>query len=91
MSADLVDVARDDVACSCYGCEIERQRAGIRAPDRSAEPCQPENACAEHGRCWAHSEWVDTAACDPPNACVDRIACGAHGPVRVTAPTEVTS
>jgi hypothetical protein len=47
----------DDVECSCYGCAIERQRAGIPAPDRSADPCSPPDACATHGRCWTHSEW----------------------------------
>lgn len=56
----------EDVSCSCYGCSIERQRAGIPSPDRSAEPCSPPDACATHGRCWTHSEWIDEAACDPP-------------------------
>lgn len=69
----------EDVTCSCYGCTIERARAGIRAPDRSADPCDPPEACASHGRCWTHSEWLDPAECDPPNACMDGIACGAHG------------
>lgn len=22
-------------------------------------PCNPTSACAMHGRCWTHSEWVD--------------------------------
>jgi hypothetical protein len=47
----------DVTTCACYGCAIERQRAGIPAPDRSAEPCNPPGACATHGRCWTHSEW----------------------------------
>jgi hypothetical protein len=72
----------NEVPCACYGCTIERQRAGIPAPDHSAEPCSPPDACATHGRCWTHSEWIDMAACDPPNACANRISCGAHGEVR---------
>lgn len=71
----------DAVECSCYGCVIARQRAGIPSPDRSAEPCSPPEACTTHGRCWTHSEWIDEAACDPPNACVRKISCGAHGKV----------
>jgi len=67
-----------DVACSCYGCTIERRRAGMRLVDRSSEACDPPEACATHGRCWTHSEWVDEAACDPRNACVNQLACGAH-------------
>ena len=50
----------DDVECSCYGCTIKRQRAGISTPDRSAEPCNPADACAKDGQCWTHSEWLDT-------------------------------
>jgi hypothetical protein len=53
-----VDVA---CPCSCYGCAIARQRAGIPAPDHSTEPCDPPNACADHGRCWTHSAWIDEA------------------------------
>lgn len=70
------------IECSCYGCTIGRQRAGIAAPDRSADPCDPLDACAKDGRCMMHSEWVDTARCDPPNACVNGISCGAHGATR---------
>jgi hypothetical protein len=72
----------DAVECSCYGCMIARQRAGIPAPDRSAEPCNPSDACAKDGQCWTHSEWVDMTRCDPSNACAHRISCGAHGEVR---------
>jgi len=67
-----------DVECSCYGCTIKRQRLGIVPPDRSAEPCQPPGACASHGQCWTHSEWVDEARCDPPNACVTGSHCATH-------------
>ncbi len=67
-----------DVDCSCYGCSIARQRAGLLAPDRSAESCAPPNACATHGRCWTHSEWVDEARCDPPGACTSGSRCAAH-------------
>lgn len=66
------------IECACYGCVIERQRAGIPTPDRSADPCEPAEACATHGRCWTHSEWVDEAACDPPSACTIGLSCGAH-------------
>lgn len=52
-----VDV--DVTTCACYGCTIARQRAGISAPDRSAEPCDPSGACAKDGQCWTHSEWLD--------------------------------
>ena len=72
----------ETVECSCYGCEIARQRAGILAPDRSAEPCVPLGACAKDGQCWTHSEWIDETACDPPDACASRILCGAHGEAR---------
>lgn len=75
-----------DLQCSCYGCVVARQRAGISAPDRSADPCFPPNACAKDGRCWTHSEWLDEAACDPPGACRSRIACGAHGEAREMRP-----
>jgi len=68
-----------DVKCSCYGCSIQRLRAGIGTPDSSAEACDPLNACATHGRCWAHSAWIDEAACDPSGACVQRLSCGTHG------------
>ena len=68
-----------ELTCSCYGCTIARQRAGIPAPDRSAETCNPPDACAKDGQCWTHSEWVDTSKCDPLNACVNRISCGTHG------------
>lgn len=68
--------------CSCYGCTIDRQHVCIPEPDRSVEPCQPLDACATHGRCWIHSEWIDMSRCDPPNACASRISCGAHGEVR---------
>jgi hypothetical protein len=54
----------DEVDCSCYGCAIARQRAAIVGPDRSEEPCSPPDACATHGRCWTHSEWVDEARRD---------------------------
>ena len=64
--------------CSCYGCTIRRRRAGIRLVDRSADPCEPAGACAAHGRCWTHSEWVDEAACDPPAACASGQRCSAH-------------
>lgn len=66
------------VQCSCYGCEIERLRAGIQPPDRSMEPCSPPDACATHGRCWTHSTWIDEALCDPPGACGGGISCDAH-------------
>lgn len=69
----------EDVECGCYGCEIERQRSGIRSPDRAAEPCDPLNACAGNGQCWIHSEWIDEAKCDPPGACASRGRCGIHG------------
>ena len=46
-------------SCSCYGCTIARQRAGIPALDRSAERCVPPDACAKDGQCWTHSEWLD--------------------------------
>ena len=67
------------VECSCFGCEIQRLRAGAQLPDRSSEPCSPSGACATHGRCWTHSAWVDEAACDPPDACASRLPCEAHG------------
>jgi hypothetical protein len=70
---------QNEIECSCYGCTIKRQRDGLRLVDRSAEPCNPPEACATHCRCWTHSEWLDTSKCDPPNACVDRIVCGVHG------------
>lgn len=54
------------VECSCYGCAIGRQRAGVRPPDRSADPCDPPSACLTHGRCWTHSEWINEAERDPP-------------------------
>jgi len=54
------------VDCSCYGCTIKRQRAGIPTPDRSADPCVPPSACVKDGQCWVHSEWIDEAACVPP-------------------------
>lgn len=59
------------VDCSCYGCAIQRQRAGIPALDRSAEPCDPSGACAKDGRCWTHSEWLDEsrAICAADTAC----------------------
>ena len=76
----------DAVECSCYGCTIKRQRAGIPAPDRSAEPCNPPEACAKDGQCWTHSEWIDEAACVPPGACALRISCGAHGVPIVETP-----
>lgn len=69
----------EGVDCSCYGCEIARQRAGISAPDRSAEPCAPAGACVREEPCWTHSEWVDEARCDPPNACVTHGRCQTHG------------
>jgi hypothetical protein len=50
------------VECSCYGCVIARQRAGVPAPDQTAAPCDPPGACSSHGRCWTHSEWVDDLA-----------------------------
>jgi hypothetical protein len=53
---------RVDLVCSCYGCVISRQRAGVPAPDRSADPCEPPGACTSHGRCWTHSEWTDDLA-----------------------------
>ena len=73
--------ADTDVTCACYGCTITRQRAGIPAPDRSAEPCNPADACEKDGRCWTHSEWIDMHACDPPDACRNALSCGAHGKV----------
>ena len=72
--------------CRCYGCSIQRQRAGIPAPDRSSDPCVPPGACTrdvrDNGRCWTHSEWIDEAVCDPRNACVRGISCVVHGQVR---------
>lgn len=68
-----------DVKCSCYGCTIRRSRASLRLVDRSAEVCDPSNACATHDRCWTHSEWVDEAACVPSGACTRGISCDAHG------------
>ena len=62
----------DGASCRCYGCSIERRLAGLSEPDRSADPCSPPEACATHGRCWTHSEWIDESACDPLNACVLR-------------------
>src|SRR5882672_6868937 len=49
----------EDVACSCYGCEIQRQRAGITAPDRSGEPRNPIGACDREilGFMYAHLSW----------------------------------
>lgn len=76
------DESSSELTCSCYGCTIGRQRAGIPAPDRSADLCNPSDACVKDGQCWTHSEWVDTARCDPLNACANRILCGAHGVVR---------
>ena len=63
-----------EVECSCYGCAIERQRAGIQVVDRSSDPCNPPEACTTHGRCWTHSEWIDESACDPPSACARQIS-----------------
>lgn len=71
-----------DDPCPCYGCSIERQRAGISSPDRSGEPCAPVEACGRGEACWTHSAWVDEAACDPPGACGTRIACAAHEEAR---------
>ena len=71
-----------ELQCSCYGCTIERQGAGIPAPDHSAEPCDPSDACAKDGQCWTHSEWIDEAACDPPSACATGTRCGTHGEAR---------
>lgn len=71
--------AAEDTLCSCYGCTIERQRAGLPSPDRSTEPCTPVDACVRDENCWTHSEWVDTSRCDPPNACISRMRCVAHG------------
>jgi hypothetical protein len=71
-----------EVECSCYGCAIERQRAGITEPDRSSQPCNPLDACSTHGRCWTHSKWIDEAACDPPSACVLLLGCSAHDEVK---------
>jgi hypothetical protein len=64
--------------CQCYGCTIERQRAGIVEPDRSADPCDPPNACAIDGNCWTHSEWIDHAACSPLDACARGFSCEVH-------------
>ncbi len=90
-------MAESSSECRCYGCEIQRRRAGIPTPDRSADPCDPPGACARDGRRWTHSEWVDElrvfgqgqgagdgleAACDPPGACASRLSCGVHGEVR---------
>jgi hypothetical protein len=82
----VMDNVDESVECSCYGCEIQRLRAGIRPPDRSSEPCSPPSACADHGRCWTHSEWIDMAVCDPLSACASGISCGAHGVVREVRP-----
>lgn len=68
--------------CPCYGCTVARQRVGIPALERSAEPCDPRGACVTDGQCWTHSEWIDEAACDPPSACASRISCEAHGKVQ---------
>jgi len=76
-------MAEDEtVACSCYGCELARQRAGVPTPDRAAELCSPPDACAKNGQCWTHSAWIDEARCDPPGACASRGHCAAHGEVR---------
>ena len=64
--------------CRCYGCTIERQRAGIAEPDRTADPCDPPNACVIDGHCWTHSEWIDHAACSPFDACARGLSCEAH-------------
>lgn len=77
-----MSAAVDATTCPCYGCSIERQRAGIPAPDRSGEPCEPTGACASDEPCWTHSDWIDEAACDPAGACGNRIACAAHGKAR---------
>lgn len=79
ITIDGTDSTDDDVACSCYGCEIRRQRAVIPAPDRSAEACVPPFACANHDSCLTHSEWVDEARCNPPGACVSHGRCETHG------------
>lgn len=81
----MTQVIPDDVevvTCSCYGCAVARERAGIPHPDRSAEPCSPPDACAKDGQCWTHSEWIDMTRCDPPNACEHRIRCEAHREVQ---------
>lgn len=72
----------DVLTCACYGCAIQRERAGIPHPDRSAELCSPPDACAAHESCWTHSEWIDLSRCDPPDACVSRVRCEAHGMVK---------
>lgn len=76
----MTDVEKlgDEVHCSCYGCAIERQRAGVVTPDRSGEPCAPPDACSTHGRCWTHSEWVDEARCLPLGACAAGLRCAEH-------------
>ena len=75
------NLAAESVQCSCYGCEIQRLRAGQPTADRAVEACSPPGACATHGRCWTHSSWIDEATCDPPGACSQGISCGAHGAV----------
>ena len=71
--------ASSEVVCACYGCTIQRQRAGMAQPDRSGEPCSPPDACNKDDQCWTHSEWIDEAACDPPGACATRHECVVHG------------
>lgn len=46
----------DATTCPCYGCSIERQRAGIPAPDRSGEPCEPIGACASDKECMRQAD-----------------------------------
>jgi hypothetical protein len=76
--AFVLTAAEPGVVCSCYGCTIERQRAGMPEPDRSADPCSPLGACATHGHCWTHSEWLNEAHCNPPRACAMKQRCEAH-------------
>jgi len=75
-------MTNEDGACSCYGCEIARQRSGIPAPDRSAEACDPGGACRRKEPCWTHSAWIDEALCDPSGACAAGARCGTHDEVR---------
>lgn len=49
-----------EVGCPICARAWEREHPGDKAwPYAPSDSCDPENACATHGRCWAHSEWTE--------------------------------